>query len=311
MSNHIASHVDLSLTHPYLPDSNRKVLLIGIGIQSSIGQDPNPPNGSLQWLASMGQAGAAIWTRGQQTTNYLTKIGVSDSSPIGCPSLFINPSPKLGQCLKEKVQLLLGNGVKRLAVAAGNPFTDDRLKLEVEQKLVAALDHYDGSYIVQNPMSLISLAVGWHNNLNDAVWRRIKAGLFHRQDDEYVKAWFKARAKVYVDVSQWLISLNSYDLTIGTRIHGVQAGLQAGIPSVCITHDSRTSELCHQMSIPSLSVQAFNQGNGIEAALTVLDSFDFDYFDANRKDLAAKAVDFFLRANLLPSQQLLCISGRG
>lgn len=46
---------------------------------------------------------------------------------------------------------------------------------------------------------------------------------------------------------------NNVNLMIGTRIHGTILGLIAGLPSLCLVIDSRTYELCEQMSIPYIN----------------------------------------------------------
>lgn len=296
MSNHIGSHVDLSCTHRYLANVPHQVLLVGIGLQSDSGKDPCPPESSIRWLRRLNEAGGAIWTRGSNTSAFLDRIGVLGTTPIGCPSLFINPSPSLGEMIKKKVDILLRNGISRLAVAAGNPFSKVTEKLRVERKLVGLLDDYDGSYIVQSPMPLICLALGWSEGLNLSVLKRIKQSLFIDKDQASIHAWFRSRSTVFVDVSQWLLSLNSYDLVLGTRIHGVQAAIQAGVPAVCITHDSRTEELCRQMCIPSLDTSRFLDVGGLDVILKKLSCFDFANFDQNRVRLARSSVDF-LEAN--------------
>ena len=43
------------------------------------------------------------------------------------------------------------------------------------------------------------------------------------------------------------------DFMFGTRIHGTVLGLCAGLPSMCLAIDSRTYELCEQMSIPYIN----------------------------------------------------------
>lgn len=292
MSNHIASHVDLARTHSHLAEDSRQVLLIGIGIQSERGLDPSPPESSVKWLKDLHSKGGAIWTRGRHTSAYLDAIGVTGSAPIGCPSLFINPSPELGATLKRKADEILKNGISRLAVAAGNPIAAVGEKLSVEQRLVEQLGKCEGSYVVQNPMPLLCLALGWYDDLNPSVFNRLKNALFKDQDQATIISWFRRRSIAHVDVSQWLLALNSYDLVIGTRIHGVQAGIQAGVPSVCVTHDSRTEELCMQMRIPHISTSSFLEMDGIDSIYGVLQTFDFGGFDECRSKLATAAATF-------------------
>jgi hypothetical protein len=53
-----------------------------------------------------------------------------------------------------------------------------------------------------------------------------------------------------LDPATWIDELRGYDFAYGTRIHGNVAALLAGTPSVVLTHDSRTLELCRYFDIP-------------------------------------------------------------
>lgn len=57
----------------------------------------------------------------------------------------------------------------------------------------------------------------------------------------------------FVDPIKRTRFLKTMHFCIGTRIHGTIAGLLASVPSLCVTIDSRTTELCETMYIPSVS----------------------------------------------------------
>ena len=57
----------------------------------------------------------------------------------------------------------------------------------------------------------------------------------------------------FVDPIKRTQFMKTMHFCIGTRIHGTIAGLLASVPSLCVTIDSRTSELCKTMHIPSVS----------------------------------------------------------
>jgi len=310
MSNHIGSHVDLDKTHHYLPKTESQVILVGIGMQSPSGHPPEPPDSSVNWLKSLHKTGGAIWTRGRSTSTYLNSIGVMGSCPIGCPSLFINPKVNLGMSLKKRINELSRDGVKRLAVAAGNPLAATGDKLAVEQWLIALMESHDGAYIVQHPIDMIRLSLGWQEEVTVASLNRLQRSLFPQMTHNQINEWFKQRSRVHVDVSQWLLTLGSFDLVIGTRIHGVQAGLQAGVPSLCLTHDSRTEELCHQMAIPSIPIMNFSTKPKLSYIIDFLSSYDFDSFDETRCTLARDALNFLEDYGLKGSSHLIALASR-
>src|SRR5699024_9526684 len=59
--------------------------------------------------------------------------------------------------------------------------------------------------------------------------------------------------RFYLDASTWINDMRAQDAYIGTRIHGALSGISAGIPSILITHDSRTLELAEYHGIPHVT----------------------------------------------------------
>lgn len=308
MSNHISAHVDLASTHPHLPSTACQVLLIGLGMQCEVGEDPAPPQGTLDWLNKLQDSGGGIWTRGDDTSAFLRSQGIISSSPIGCPSLFISPDLSLGNTIASRIQQFLRDGVRRIGIAAGNPLGQNSKKLEVEKRLVGLIKEREGAYIVQHPIHLIAASIGWHSCVPNAVWARFQQTLFQDLSFNDIKHWFLKYSRFHVDVSQWLLSLKSFDLVVGARIHGVQAAIQSGVPAVCLTHDKRTKELCTKMCIPSLPIEQFLEGSGIDCVVDTLRDFDFLMFDENRRALASEAVGFLARYHVRPSAKLIALS---
>lgn len=308
MSNHISAHVDLARTHPHLSSSPCQVILIGLGMQCEVGEDPVPPQGTLSWLNKLLESGGGIWTRGDDTSTFLRSQGITSSSSIGCPSLFISPDLSLGSTIACRVQQFLRDGVSRIGIAAGNPLGQNGKKLEAEKRLVGLIKDIEGAYIVQHPIHLIAASIGWHSCVPNTVWARFQQTLFQDWSLVDVQHWFLKYSRFYVDVSQWLLSLKSFDLVVGARIHGVQAALQSGVPAVCLTHDKRTKELCTKMCIPSLSIEQFLGGSGIDTVVDTLRDFDFVLFDENRRALASEAVNFLTRYHVRPAAKLIALA---
>ncbi|MNN13899.1 Polysaccharide pyruvyl transferase [compost metagenome] len=86
--------------------------------------------------------------------------------------------------------------------------------------------------------------------------------------------------------------LRRFDFVVGARIHGVMLAIQAGVPGLCIAHDSRIRELCEKCKIPF--VMADDVKNGITIAdLPHLVEFDGKAFDQNRELIAEQYRTFF------------------
>jgi len=122
-------------------------------------------------------------------------------------------------------------------------------------------------------------------------------------DEEFIH-WSIRHVYSFFSASAWMEYLRRFDFVIGTRIHGVMLALQAGIPALCLAHDSRTVELCETMVVPYVIAQEFAYGI-TRNDLPTLFKFDYEKFDNNRKILAKKYVEFLL-ANKMPCAQYLC-----
>jgi polysaccharide pyruvyl transferase WcaK-like protein len=83
--------------------------------------------------------------------------------------------------------------------------------------------------------------------------------------------------------------LRRFDAVVGPRFHGVMLGIQAGVPGVVVTHDSRTRELAATTFLPHIG-HARVEADGESALWEALGRFDADAFDANRRGLAGSYV---------------------
>lgn len=115
--------------------------------------------------------------------------------------------------------------------------------------------------------------------------------------------WIRLHGRVFFNVGEWIEHCKQFDFVIGTRIHGVVVALQAGVPALCIVHDSRTLELCTTMKVPYVRADAVARGIRRESLLSLC-AFDGPEFDANRRSLCGRYVGFLQRNRLQPARWL-------
>ena len=108
--------------------------------------------------------------------------------------------------------------------------------------------------------------------------------------EDFVR-WSERHGQAFFDAAVWMEHYRRFDFVVGTRIHGVMLALQAGVPALCIAHDSRTLELCETMKVPHVLARDHPQGLA-EDQLWPLFHFDGVEFDANRRRLCARYVAF-------------------
>jgi len=270
------------------------VLPLGLGCQAPAdhqkGTKIDLKPGTLRYLKIIAEKSKTIGVRGLFTAEQLAMYGVTNTVVIGCPSNFINPNRKLGSLIEDK----FNKSIEKIVIASGE-FEDGNLDHQVsEKKLIHWAAEYNGFYTCQSPMELIALA---RNRLNDIPnseeylgW--LRGYLMPELDFKDFLTFIKRQFLTFLQMNAWLEFLATCDLSIGKRIHGNIAAMQSGTPGICITHDSRTLELCNTLMIPNISLSDFLSINDVDELVRKV-SFDGDLYDKNRCRLSEIYLSLF------------------
>lgn len=302
-ANQFGAHVDYTRLAERFSKIEKPLVMVGLGAQSTVeGAVPKVPDGTVDWVREIakraGTGAPNIAVRGPFTKHALTHYGLGDSAVVlGCPSLYINPNPALGQTIKKNLRT-----PNRVAVAAGH--LNWKHLQKIEMSLARIVTATGGSYVGQHEKTMITLTRGEAEQLDQSVLKRCRDYICPELTlPEFVR-WTRNHGNVFFDVENWMEHYHHFDFVIGARIHGTMLGLQAGIPSMCIVHDSRTLELCRTMKVPYVMADAVSEGVSRADLLSMFD-FDADAFDQNRRTLAARYVEFLRNNNLTPSPALI------
>lgn len=297
LANQLGAHVDLDTLADKMGRAKIPMVGIGLGAQGPIGGVDASliPQGSWKWLRVLqersvdGQPNVAL--RGEETLRAIATQGLAAGCVVtGCPSNFINASATLGREIARR----RANAVHRIAVPAGNPFLPQFRLLE--QSLRVLVESSGGTYVCQHPLDMLRLSKLQYRAIERATFARYREYIYPDIDDDRFLDWFRAHAHAFASVPEWLSMMARHDLVVGTRIHGVMAGIQAGVPSICLCIDSRTKELCQTMAIPHADANDFRDGITLEQAQDVLRAWDGRHYDDNRRILGNRLAGF-LRSN--------------
>ena len=283
-----------------------KLVVLGLGAQSDLACSI-PSNLDVQWIQSIVEhapaKGPNLGVRGRFTQDVLHHYGLGGHAEIiGCPSLFINPAPDLGQRIASR----FAEGVRRFAVVAGHESWTHLA--EIEASLARLVTETGGSYICQHGPTLMKVL---RDEAHDIAEADLDILCKHVRPGESLGAairWIQRHGRVFFDVPQWIEYCRQVDFVVGTRIHGTVVALQAGVPALCIVHDSRTLELCRTMSVPHVPAAAVPPGVTLEW-LTTHSEFDGVAFDSNRRRLCRRYVNFLQRNQLQPVHWLADLAG--
>ncbi len=294
LANQLGPHVDLKKLAETLRSVEVPLVGIGLGAQGPITGPviDSIPEGSWEWVRVLVEKAPSkapnLALRGQSTYDMLAEKGFGSNCVVtGCPSNFINPSPYLGREIYRR----RSNGIRKIAVAAGNPFLAQFRVLE--QCLVELVNSSNGIYICQHPIDMLRLSKGEAGAITHEYYQLYRNYIAPYLSDDQFLLWFKNNAHAFSSVPEWLATMKRYDLVIGTRIHGIMAGIQAGVPSLCLCIDSRTLELCQTMNIPHLDANNYKNGIGLYEIDNALRDWNWRNYDDNRRNLADVFSKFF------------------
>ena len=307
-ANKLGPHQDLGGAAAILERAEIPIVVVTLGAQSNTDyRIPEIPEGTLSWIRAIVDRRVSdcenIGVRGEFSRTVLASYGFDGARVIGCPSLFLNPSNRLGSRIMRKARVL----APRVAVAAGGPGRGHLAG--IERSLIRMVTATDGAYICQAPLAMTALARGDYDELDDGELDSCRTYVDPDMTVDQFKRWTRRHAVVFFDVWAWMEFLRDFDFVVGTRIHGVLLGMQVGVPGLCIVSDSRTRELCETMNIPHVFARDWRDGFDCEQMSELFrEQFDGSRFDSNRRALAANYVAFLVGNRLQPTEELRALA---
>lgn len=250
LANQIGQHLDLAHFSKKFEKIDKKLLGVGLGAQGSINYDiPTIPKGSIDWIEQLvlhGGGEVNITTRGEFTQKVLAHYGFEGKTiSLGCPSLFINSNPSLG----KKLEVAYNNTeFSKIAIAAGHPAWHGLRKNE--RSLIEIMRKFNGDYIVQADPNMIAMSRNAWSEVNPEFLEKLRCYICPELNKKEFILFARNKFISFFNITAWMEYLRRYDFIVGSRFHGVMLAIQAGVPGLCIAHDSRIRELCEKSKIP-------------------------------------------------------------
>lgn len=259
---------------------DKPCLVVGLGAQSEHEKSiPELKPGTVAFLKEAAARAPYLAVRGPFSQRVCEAYGVKNVRALGCPSIFTNPDRGLG----AKIEARWSRRIEKLAIHASSIKTHVR---HAERMLYGSLRvHAGSSYIIQRPVELMKLARGEElTGADEQYLHRVNS--FLAPDDSRVEFARTIRMAGVVphSIDSWIFMLEGHSHAVGTRIHGSVLSLSAGLPTLCITHDTRTRELCEVLRVPSVDCSAVKDFSSI-ADMYAARSFNAAEFEGNRTAL--------------------------
>lgn len=247
---------------------NVPVTCAGLGAQSRTSTETpsslarDLPKETIRFVHILSERATTIGVRGAFTAQVLEELGVHNWRIIGCPSCFWALDGK-----PEKVK----------APTADKPLIHVTSGNRHESHLVDMGMDADAGWVMQMLTELPQLSEG--AALDDPSLpyppERRYPKLAHSLED--LRAYMMRRARVFDNMKDWqdYHREEGFTFAAGTRFHGNMLALRSGIPTLWITHDSRTSELTETLHLPHVSYAELDQARSLADLIPYCDYSDF------------------------------------
>jgi hypothetical protein len=171
---------------------------------------------------------------------------------------------------------------------------------EILGSILDIIDKYSAFYVTQSP-ALLPFLFREKDTIEFPAYKNIK-GI----DEVKVRRLLRSSTLHFSSVEGWLDFSRTCDLSFGMRIHGNMVPLQAGVPSLLIGHDSRTTGLGKKMALPTITPDKYlsTLSNSPSNMLKYI-AIEMKDYDEKRKSLAKEMLYFLTQNNCQPSVDLI------
>jgi hypothetical protein len=277
-----------------LKNCNKRCLPIGLGIGSDQPDIRRLSSETLSVLDYFLSKSPKVCVRGQTTANALYSLGFHEDQVVvtGCFSNFLGNENELNESYSRKLMQIEGNDTPPMAISGDRPWKEstnslERLLYQVFRKNPNAI------YLIQSHMPLVDLTRPQYSSVSTYQAIRYAVDLLEALNPfgtlKDLTSDLESRYRIWFDAEEWLEASKQLTLSIGMRLHGNMVAMQAGVPSLWIPHDPRTTELVATMSLPFISAEQLEDLDNIySSAVETFKQMSEPYF-VRRRELASLA----------------------
>lgn len=191
-----------------------------------------------RYLKTVADKSPFVGTRGNYSAEVLTRLGIKNAMPLGCPSLYLN-----GPQLRESLLQVPANPEK-IAVCYSN------YQGNQNSRIVDFLQfaNQNGYYYVEQTFGLVTQALYYPGKITGTDIYAAKK--IYQNFAPLISLLKKGQVRYFTNYELWRSFLGSMDFVFGARMHGLTPALHAGKPAVFIAHDARVREMCEFFSLP-------------------------------------------------------------
>lgn len=241
-----------------------RIVLVGLGAQGGLDELPSNVVKKLsrkqkRFFQIIAERCVSIGVRGEFTAECLVKLGIYNSTVIGCPSVF--------KWLNGELPILkTPTAEKMLITITPGKISSNLLKIGIKE---------NSMWVMQSADELIN------NNKNIAIRLHGKKN-FNGIPLDIIQSYQQKESKIFFDYSSWNSFLvnEKFTFTYGTRFHGNMMSLRNEIPAMWFVHDIRTLELVNSLKLPYMIIGS-KECNNITCGQDIIEACDYSSFYKN------------------------------
>lgn len=298
-ANFIGTHSNLAPITRIIRELNVPCVIVGLGAQSDReDQVPNVGDSVKEFLHEISARTPYLCVRGEYTAAVCHALGVKNVKVLGCPSILMNPDRTLGSTMEQRIADLTPDNVAVHAACLKGNLTG------VERELLRfVLLNRGSSYVIQRPPELITIL--YREKLKEAEAKYVaEFARFLNLTVEELTRFVIENGHVPTSIDSWQAYIRRFSCSVNTRIHGTVVSFQAGVPSLCVMHDTRTRELASGMELPRLEIAQFIEHRYDVKRMFNAAGFVGAKFESNRSHVAQQYLHLFNEIGLKPSPHL-------
>ncbi|MEZ8474681.1 polysaccharide pyruvyl transferase family protein [Vibrio cyclitrophicus] len=249
---------------------------------------------SLSLISLLSERSEQISVRDYYTQNILEYNGIYNTRVTGCPSNFISYHRDLGSIIEKKCNsLLLEHDLDSLKHHICEYSQGHRFSQKVLLNTARFLSKNVSSYVIQSP-DLLSFSMN----------ENIQIPYHYQRAFRFRHKTLRQKVMHFTNTVSWMNYSRGFDLSWGMRLHGNILPMQAGVPSLIITHDSRTEGLADTMALPQMSIDQFIKYKPKEYSNVIVNSIleQVGLYDLKRQYLHNEFIEF-IKVNKLEVNQ--------
>ncbi|CDT39230.1 hypothetical protein VCR4J2_500111 [Vibrio coralliirubri] len=277
-ANMVNIKADFGFVYNKLSQTTLPIFAMGVGAQSESSSELIvPPRGTVKLFELISERSHSIGVRGDYTAAVFKGLGINNVTVNGCPSYYIN---KKNANFKIEVDKNINESEFKALVTMKrdrNKYASDSALAEVQRYWLMQMIEKDYKFLIQTDFAEAYMA--FNKETRDDISFRFKK-YFKINDDEFslAKQYLFNNAGIFFDYTAWHDFICDCDFAFGARFHGNMTALMSGIPSLTITHDTRTQEFCDLLNLPSIDV--FSLVNDGRSIFEHYQSLDYEKFNS-------------------------------